>query len=145
MIEINIYTIVNSCVLWAFKIIGYIYQNNLKTVYESIRNNSIENEIFQPRMVSWYNVTSNLVLAIMSEHKEILSYFKHLEGLIQDIRQKMNMTNPNEVLTRNDVREQYHVSFGTIHNNMNNGTLKHYKKGAKTLFRRSDVDKWFVG
>lgn len=50
--------------------------------------------------------------------------------------------NPHERLTRKSIKEQYCVSYGTIHNAMKRGNLQYEKVGRKTLFKRTDVEEW---
>ena len=53
--------------------------------------------------------------------------------------------NPNERLTRKQVREEFNISLGTIHNLMKRNELPYEKVGRKTLFKREDVDRFFSG
>jgi len=50
--------------------------------------------------------------------------------------------NPYERITRKQIRQEYCVSYGTIHNGMNNGSLPYEKLGRKTLFNRVAVEAW---
>ena len=60
------------------------------------------------------------------------------------IESKSNVeVNPHERLTRKEIKEQYKVCFGTIHNAMKSGKLPFNKVGRKTLFLRSDVENYF--
>lgn len=52
-------------------------------------------------------------------------------------------SNPNERLTRIQVRQEFNISLGTIHNLMKRNELPYEKVGRKTLFKRQDVEKFF--
>lgn len=65
-----------------------------------------------------------------------------LERHMINIKDYLNMKNPNERLTRKMICEQYHISNGTIHNAMNSGALAFQKVGSKTIFKRTDVEIW---
>ena len=71
-----------------------------------------------------------------------------IETLILDLKhqpkQIYTSTSPNQRLTRKQVREEYNVSLGTIHNLMRQGKLHYEKVGRKTLFRREDVERCFT-
>ena len=62
----------------------------------------------------------------------------------QEAKQNQHV-NLFERLTRQQVRQQYKVSYGTIHNLMRSGKLPYEKIGRKTLFRREDVERVFSG
>lgn len=70
-----------------------------------------------------------------------------IESLLVDIVHKPRHIpepiNPNERITRKEISEQYKVSLTTIHHHMNNGSLPFEKVGRKTLFKRSEVEKFF--
>ncbi|MEQ9287237.1 MAG: helix-turn-helix domain-containing protein [Cyclobacteriaceae bacterium] len=72
-----------------------------------------------------------------------------IESLILEIRSGQlslpKHPNPNERLTRRKVREEYSVSYATIHKLMRSGDLKYEKIGRKTLFRRESVEACFSG
>lgn len=78
----------------------------------------------------------------MSDHKEVIERLNIIEALQHKILKSINTTDPNEVLTRQMIADQYHVSKGTLHNNMNSGLLMFHKIGSATRFYRSDVDQW---
>lgn len=76
---------------------------------------------------------------------EIQERFDKLENLFMSEVEKLKFNqlskqNSNEHLTRKDVKEQYKISYGTIHNAMNRGKLHFSKVGRKTLFKRKDVE-----
>ena len=52
-------------------------------------------------------------------------------------------SNPYERLTRKQIKAEYKVSYGKIHNMMKTGKLAFEKVGRKTLFRREDVESCF--
>jgi hypothetical protein len=73
--------------------------------------------------------------------------FKHIHGRLDimelhlnDIKKKLDIPLPQVNLTRRMVKEQYHISYGTIHNHMKSGKLKYFKLGSKTLFSRREVE-----
>ena len=68
--------------------------------------------------------------------------FNILEGLVHKVLNALSIPNPHERLTRQMVARQYHVSLGTVHNAMKAGALKYDKIGAKTIFKRVDVEAW---
>lgn len=78
--------------------------------------------------------------------QQIEKRFDELERLIQRLQKTDNSsspkTDPHERLTRADIRKDYKVSFGTIHNAMNSGKLLYDKVGRKTLYKRIDVENW---
>ena len=82
----------------------------------------------------------------MTEHENpferVNNRFDILEGLVQDIRKFLKMPNPHERMTRQMVADQYRVSLGTVHNHMKSGRLPYTKIGAKTIFKRVDVEAW---
>ncbi|GAA5043034.1 hypothetical protein GCM10011506_46080 [Marivirga lumbricoides] len=78
--------------------------------------------------------------------QQIDQRFDELEALIQGLQKRDNSDSakidPHERLTRADIKKQYKVSFGTIHNAMNSDKLLYDKVGRKTLYKRSDVENW---
>lgn len=66
-----------------------------------------------------------------------------LESLLTNQTKTTNSLNPSERLTRREIKEQYKVSYGTIHNLMNKDKLPYSKVGRKTLFLRKDVESCF--
>ena len=73
-----------------------------------------------------------------------------IENLILDLKYKYQPNqvgpsiNPNERLSRKQVRQEYNISLSTIHSLMNSGKLPYEKVGRKTLFRREDVERCFT-
>ncbi|PTB95699.1 hypothetical protein C9994_10605 [Marivirga lumbricoides] len=51
--------------------------------------------------------------------------------------------NPDERLTRKELKEQFKLSYPTIHNLMKSGALPFEKVGRSTRFKRSDVEAYF--
>lgn len=78
--------------------------------------------------------------------EQIDQRFDELEALIQGLQKTENSNSsefdPHERLTRADIKKQYKVSFGTIHNAMNSGKLSYDKVGRKTIFKREAVENW---
>lgn len=67
---------------------------------------------------------------------------KLIQGLQKEDNKSSQVIDPHERLTRADIRKQYKVSYGTIHNAMNRGKLSYDKVGRKTLYKRIDVESW---
>jgi len=57
-----------------------------------------------------------------------------------NVQRKPEKQNSVEYLTRKDVVEKLHCSYSTIHRMINNGGLRCYKFGRKSLFRSTDVE-----
>jgi hypothetical protein len=78
--------------------------------------------------------------------QQIDQRFDELEALIQGLKKTESSNNseidPHERLTRAEIKKQYKVSFGTIHNAMNSGKLTYEKVGRKTIFKREAVEYW---
>lgn len=78
--------------------------------------------------------------------EQIDQRFDELEALIQGLKDSKPTRSPeidrHERLTRADIKKQYKVSFGTIHNAMNSGKLSYDKIGRKTVFKREAVENW---
>lgn len=75
--------------------------------------------------------------------------FKHLHSRLDIIEmQLVKITKHLEMpqrpmkLTRKMIKEEFNISYGTIHNHMNSGELKYFKVGASTRFHRKDVEEW---
>lgn len=75
--------------------------------------------------------------------------FTHLHGRIDiieaginDIKQRLNMRNPYERLTKQMIKDQYYISLSTVNKYMSNGKLKFDKVGTRVSFTRSNVEKW---
>jgi hypothetical protein len=78
---------------------------------------------------------------------EINEQFIEIKQILADLSKKIaseksEPNNPHERLTRADIKKQYKVSFGTIHNAMKAGKLAYDKVGRKTLFKRVEVENW---
>ena len=63
------------------------------------------------------------------------SLHSEIEGM-----QKPQKQNSVEYLTRKDVAERLKCSYSTIYRMVNNGGLRCYKFGRKSLFRSTDVE-----
>jgi excisionase family DNA binding protein len=82
---------------------------------------------------------NNLPQAISSLLEEISSL-----KTILSAQNKNSESNPQERLTRKEIKDQYKVCYATIHNLMKNGSLPYVKVGRKTLFKREDVESLFT-
>lgn len=51
---------------------------------------------------------------------------------------------PERELTRRQIKEQYHVSYNTIHRAMNDGRLSFYRVGGRVMFKENAVKKVFL-
>jgi excisionase family DNA binding protein len=87
--------------------------------------------------------TNNPLAAIYAKVDSVEKQVQDLHRLLE--QPKPSLYNPHERLTRQQVRQQYKVSYGTIHNLMKSGKLAYEKVGRKTLFRREDVERVFSG
>ena len=74
--------------------------------------------------------------------KKIHGRLDVIEGLQHKILRNQKSYNPDDRITRKMICEIYKVSLKTIHNAMNSGALPWDKIGAKTIFKRSDVEEW---
>ena len=61
-----------------------------------------------------------------------------------NVQRNPEKQNSVEYLTRKDVVEKLHCSYSTIHRMVNNGGLKCYKFGRKSLFRSGDLEKALI-
>ena len=82
----------------------------------------------------------------------IQSVFDHLTDRVKTLEELLDkhVTNPpqkdpQEPLTRSMLRDEYKVSYSTIHNAMRNGELEYFKINRKTLFRRYQINNWING
>ena len=70
-----------------------------------------------------------------------------IETLVRQIQSSQKASkvefNPNRRLTRKNLKEEYSISYATIHNLMKSGKLQYEKCGRKTLFRRDQVEACF--
>jgi hypothetical protein len=79
-------------------------------------------------------------------YENLFQRLDQIESLIVKSNELLNTSNsfnPSERLTRKQVREQYKISFGTLHNLMRQQRLGYEKIGRKTLFKRSDLEACF--
>lgn len=81
---------------------------------------------------------------LVSDPNELVGQFKTevqnvLHSELQVFR-KPQKQKSGEYLTRTDVAEKLHCSYSTIHRMVNNGMLRCYKFGRKSLFRSTDVE-----
>ena len=60
------------------------------------------------------------------------------------IKQQPTPSHPDERLSRKQLSKEKNISLGTIHNLMKKGELPYEKIGRKTLFRRGDVEQYFL-
>lgn len=69
--------------------------------------------------------------------------FEQLEKSFKELKEANStpVYNPFERLSRRDIKEQYCISLGTIHNMMRSGKLVYSKIGRKTLFKREDIER----
>ncbi len=77
---------------------------------------------------------------IDSIHLELTNLKEQIQKLL--IQEKEN---PYERLTRKEVKAEYKLSYGTLHNMMRDGRLSYEKCGRKTLFVRTEVEKAMKG
>lgn len=65
-----------------------------------------------------------------------------IKGLHNVVKNQSPELDPHERLTRSEIKKEYKVSLGTIHNAMKASNLPYSKVGRKTLFKRVDVENW---
>jgi|GEM_PF-6078879 hypothetical protein len=51
---------------------------------------------------------------------------------------------PQRDLTRRQIKEEYNISYATIHRAMNDGKLNFYRVGGRVMFKQCDVEKVFL-
>lgn len=77
-------------------------------------------------------------------------YLAHLSDKYEQLERSFNelkeaqtapVLNPFERLTRKDIKEQYCISYGTIHNLMRSGRLPYEKVNRKTIFKRENIER----
>ena len=83
--------------------------------------------------IQFINVTPQELVNLISE-----SVKAHLEQLVNKIESKSSKDEP-EFLTRKKTADFFGVSLATIHDWNNNGSLKPYKMGNRTYYRRSEL------
>ena len=79
-------------------------------------------------------------------YENLFQRLDQIESLIVKSNELLNTSNsfnPSERLTRKQVREQYKISFATLHNLMRQQRLTYEKIGRKTLYKRSDLEACF--
>jgi len=85
---------------------------------------------------------------MVTDPNELLGQFAtEVQSVLQkelQILRKPENQNSVVYLTRADVADKLHCSFSTIHRMVNNGGLKAYKLGRRTLFRSTDVEKTVI-
>ena len=60
---------------------------------------------------------------------------------LESLRYELKTTSVSTILTRDQVKEDYHISFPTILKLEKQGKLKGYRIGRRVLFEREDVQK----
>ena len=83
--------------------------------------------------IQFINVTPQELVNLISE-----SVKAHLEQLSINLQSKSSK-DETEFLTRKQTAELFGVSLATIHDWNNNGSLKPYKMGNRTYYRRSEL------
>ena len=79
-------------------------------------------------------------------YENLFQRLDQIESLIvknNELLRPINSSNPNERLTRKQVKEQYKISYATLHNLMRQQRLTYEKIGRKTLFKRCDLETCF--
>lgn len=79
---------------------------------------------------------------------EALSYLIKEVSLLKSLVQNQSEGEPkiynNKVLTRKEVKENYKISYGTLHNLMKAKKLPYSKIGRRTLFDSKQVESFFM-
>ena len=83
----------------------------------------------------------NLFLTSLSTPELAGIFRKELETFFRE--NPIALADPDQRLTIVQLSEQYQISKPTIHSLMKSGKLSFEKIGRKTLFRKSDVEKYF--
>ena len=79
-------------------------------------------------------------------YENLFQRLDQIESLIVKSNELLNTSNsfnPSERLTRKQVKEQYKISYATLHNLMRQQRLAYEKIGRKTLYKRSDLEACF--
>lgn len=85
--------------------------------------------------IQLYQVTPNELATLISE-----SVKTQIQELV-NATNKEQVKDENDFLTRKETASFFKVSYVTIHSWMNNGTIKPYKVGNKTFFKKSELIK----
>ena len=83
--------------------------------------------------IQFISVTPQDLANLISESVKV-----HLEQLVNKIESKSSK-DETEFLTRKQTAELFGVSLATIHDWNNNKSLKPYKMGNRTYYRRSEL------
>lgn len=90
-----------------------------------------ENNLFQ---IHWSQLP-NVIADSLDELEQLKLRVAQLENKPPENK------NLFERLSRKEVKEQYRISYGTIHSLMRSGKLEYEKIGRKTIFKRESVEK----
>lgn len=86
---------------------------------------------------------SNKVTQVYNTTPEEL--IKDIKQVVEDKFSELSSTlspkEPEDWITRKQLKEMLSVSYVSIHNWCDKGIIKSYKIGAKTLFKRSEIEK----
>lgn len=77
-----------------------------------------------------------------NQFDKVVNRLNVIEGLVVKLVRKIDTIHPDQKLTRQQVRDTYHISFGTIHKYMKIGLLKYTRFGRRILFERSEVERF---
>lgn len=77
--------------------------------------------------------------------KEIFANQAILEAKLDLILSIIEPQEKSLLMSRNSIKEEFNVSFSTIHAGMRNSTLPYSKRGGTTVFKRKDVEHWIKG
>ena len=67
-----------------------------------------------------------------------------VKELISELKSEYKPKEPNEYLTRNEVRDLLKVDLSTIHNWCKRGKLRAYGIGNRVYFKRSELEQSLV-
>lgn len=67
-----------------------------------------------------------------------------IQNGFDEIKRQFQPKQPTEYLTRNQVKEMFHVDLSTVHNWTRRGKLKSYGIGNRIYYKRNEVEEALV-
>ena len=64
-----------------------------------------------------------------------------VKNQLDDLKKDFTPKEPDDFLTRKEVKELLKISITTVHDWANKGILKNYKVGNRTYFSRKEIEK----
>jgi excisionase family DNA binding protein len=84
-----------------------------------------------------------LILQITQDQLQIMLTTAAKEAVDQVLLLAKDLQ-PERELTRRQIKEEYSVSYPTIHRAMNDGKLSFYRVGGRVMYKETDVQKIFL-